>query len=214
MAFTDPPTVDGEASGRNAAHLRAALNISYVAAAWSLLAGVAAVVIGVRAASAALVGTGTDVLADMASSIVLVWRFHADLHGRHPGHRVEHRAHLVASLALLAVAVGVAVGAVIRLCGGQSASPDLAGLVVAATSVVVLPLLAVAKLRIAANVPSRALRTDALISLVGAATAAFSLLGLLATQTLHWPAADSVAALCIAVLAGVTGLVELRSRPS
>jgi len=87
-----------------------ALNISYVADIWSLLTGVVAVVIGARAGSTSLIGTGTDVLADMASSVVLVWRFHAELHGGRPSHTVESRAPLVASLALLVVAVGVAVG--------------------------------------------------------------------------------------------------------
>jgi len=60
-----------------------------------------------------------------------------------------------------------------------------AGIVVAAVSVVTLPALAVAKLRIAADVGSRALRTDALISLVGAATAALSLVGLAVTGLFH-----------------------------
>jgi len=194
--------------------MRNALNISYVAATWSLLTGVAAVVIGARAGSTSLIGTGTDVLADMASSVVLVWRFHSELHGGKPSHTVESRAHLVASLALLVVAVGVAVGAIVRLVTGQGASPMTAGIVVAAVSVVTLPVLAVAKLRIAADVGSRALRTDALISLVGAATAALSLVGLAATGLFHWTAADPVAALLIAALAGVTGVRELRQRAS
>jgi len=196
------------------AGLRAALNISWMAATWTLLAGIASVAIGVHASSTALVGTGTDVLADMLSSLVLIWRFRTELHGDQPGHQVEQHAHLVASLALLAVAVGVATGSIIKLVSGRGASPDAAGIAVAAASVVVLPVLAVAKLRVAAQVASRALRTDALISLVGTATAALSLLGLLATQTLHWSAADPVAALLIAVLAGATGVRELRSRSS
>ncbi|MCL2653741.1 MAG: cation transporter [Propionibacteriaceae bacterium] len=194
--------------------MRAALNVSYVAAVWSLLTGTAAAIIGVKAGSTSLVGTGTDVLADMASSIVLVWRFHAELHGGRPSHIVEKRAHLVASLALLIVAVGVAVGSIIRLVTGHGASPMMAGIIVAAVSVVTLPVLAVAKLRIAAAANSRALRTDALISLVGAATAALSLVGLGVTGLLHWTAADPIAALLIAVLAGTTGIRELRQRSS
>jgi len=192
--------------------LRAALNVSYVAVVWSILAGSVSVVVGVQAGSTALVGTGTDVLADMLSSVVLVWRFRAELHGRHPGHTAERHAHLVASLALLAVAVGVAAGAATRLASGEGATAEVAGVVVAAASVVVLPVLAVVKLRIAARVPSPALRTDALITLVGAATATLSLVGLLLTRALHWTAADPAAALAIAVLAAATGARELRNR--
>jgi divalent metal cation (Fe/Co/Zn/Cd) transporter len=202
---SDNEVVNGDA-------VRAALTISYVAVAWSLLAGAVSIVVGVRSSSTALIGTGTDVLADMLSSVVLVWRFRAELHGGRPGHDVERRAHLVASLALLAVAVGVAAGAVTHLVSGHGADPQVAGIVVAAVSVVVLPVLAVIKLRIARAVPSPALRTDALITLVGAATALLSLVGLVLTRTLHWSTADPAAALGIALLAGVTGGWELRHR--
>lgn len=189
---------------------RAALIISYVAVAWSLVAGAASIVIGTRSSSTALIGTGTDVLADMLSSVVLVWRFRVELSGGRPGHEVERHAHLVASLALLVVAVGVAAGAISHLVSGRGAESDVAGVTIATLSLVVLPVLAALKLRIAAAVPSPALRTDALITLVGAATALLSLVGLVLTRTLHWTAADPVAALGIAVLAAVTGGVELR----
>jgi divalent metal cation (Fe/Co/Zn/Cd) transporter len=188
------------------------LVISYVAVVWSVVAGAASVVVGVQSASTALIGTGMDVLADMLSSVVLVWRFRAELHGRHPAHKVERRAHVAASVALLAVAVGVTAGSVARLASGEGASPSVAAITVAAASVVVLPVLAVLKFQIAPRVPSRALRTDGLITLVGAATAGLSLIGLALTEWLNWSAADPVAALGIAALAGYTGIRELRER--
>ena len=55
--------------------------VSYAAVGWSIVAGTAAVIVGVQASSTALIGTGTDVLADMLSSVVLVWRFRAEVHG-------------------------------------------------------------------------------------------------------------------------------------
>lgn len=192
--------------------LRAALRISYVAVAWTLVAGSISIVVGARSASTALIGTGTDVLADMISSVVLVWRFRAELHGGRPGHAVERRAHLIASLALLIVGVGIAAASIARLASGDAASAGLAAVAVAAASVLVLPVLALVKLRTAPTVPSPALRTDALITLVGATTAALTLVGLLATRLLHWSAADPVAALLIAALAVGTGVRELRSR--
>ena len=168
--------------------------------------------IGVQASSTALIGTGTDVLADMVSSVVLVWRFRAELHGGHPSHAVERRAHLVASIALIAVAIGITAGSFARLATGTGASPEVAAVAIAAASLAVLPVLAVTKLRIAQRAPSPALRTDAMITLVGAATAALTLVGLVLTEALNWTAADPSAAFGIAVLAGVTGVRELRSR--
>ena len=193
-------------------HLRAALRISYASVAWSVLAGTASVVVGLRSSSTALVGTGTDLIADLVSSLVLVWRFRVELRGGRPGHEVERRAHLVAALALLVVAAGVAAGSIERLAAGRGASPDAVGVAVAAASVVVLPVLAIGKRRIAAAIPSPALRTDATITLVGAATAALSLVGLVLTDAFTWTAADPAAALGIAVLAGAAGIRELLAR--
>jgi divalent metal cation (Fe/Co/Zn/Cd) transporter len=110
------------------------------------------------------------------------------------------------------VAAGVAAGSVAHLASGEGASPNALGLAAAAASVVVLPALAGGKLRIARAVPSPALRTDAMITLVGAATALLSLVGLVLTNAFDWTAADPAAALAIAVLAAFMGVRELRDR--
>lgn len=193
-------------------HLRRALAVSYASVAWGIVVGTASVVIGVRSSSTALVGTGTDLIADLVSSLVLVWRFRVELHGGRPGHEVERRAHLVAALALLAVAGGVAASAVIRLVSGDGASPDAAAIAIASVSIAVLPALAVIKVRIARVLPSPALRTDAAITIVGATTALLSLIGLVLTEAVGWTAADPAAALGIALLAGAAGIRELRTR--
>lgn len=192
--------------------LRAALRISYASVAWSIAAGSVSIAVGLSSSSTALVGTGTDLIADLVSSIVLVWRFRVELHGGRPGHEVERRAHLVAALALIAVALGVATASIARLVSGHGASPSAVSVAVAAASVVVLPVLAIGKRRIAAAIPSPALRTDAVITFVGAATAGLSLVGLVLTEAFDWTAADPAAALGIALLAAIAGIDELRDR--
>lgn len=191
--------------------IRHALVLCYASVGWSAIAGSASVIAGIQAGSTALVGTGADVLADLISSVVLAWRFHAELHGGRVAHEVDRRAHQVAAGALLAVAVGLAAASATRLAEGHGASAQVAGIVIAAVSLVVLPLFVVAKYRIAGAVGSPALRTDGAVTMVGAATAALTLLGLLLTRTLGWSAADPAAALGIALLAGSTGWRELRS---
>jgi divalent metal cation (Fe/Co/Zn/Cd) transporter len=148
----------------------------------------------------------------MVSSVALVWRFRLELHGGRPGHVAERRAHLIAACALLLVAVGVTIGSVLHLVSGKGASTTVAAVAVAAAQLAVLPVLAVRKRRIAATINSGALRTDAAVTLVGAATAALSLIGLVLTETVHWESADPIAALGIAALAAFTGLRELAGR--
>lgn len=186
------------------------MRISYAAVGWSFLAGVASIVIGAQANSTALIGTGADVLADLMSSLVLIWRFREELRGHHASHLLERRAHRVASVALILVAVGIAVTAIVRLASGEGASPEAAAIAVAAASVVVLPLFAVLKYRIAANVPSGALRMDGHITLVGATMAAITLVGLVLTSVLGWSAADPIAALGVALAAAIAGGQGLR----
>jgi len=191
--------------------VRRALLLSYASVAWSAVAGTASVVAGVQAGSTALVGTGADVLADLISSVVLVWRFRAELHGARVGEDVDKRAHRVAALALLAVAAGVAAASVIKLAEGHGASAQLGGIVIAAVSVVVLPGFVLAKLRVGRDVGSPALRTDGAVTLVGACTAALSLLGLLLTKSLGWSGTSIYNAASFALHAGVTGWRELRA---
>jgi divalent metal cation (Fe/Co/Zn/Cd) transporter len=184
--------------------LRAALRISWLTIAWSTVSGVISVVLGVAAGSLALVGSGASVLVDVSSSVVLVWRF------RHPhGHgAAEHRAQRVAALALLTLGCLLGLSSVYRLSTGGAAHPNAATIAIAVAAVVILPLLAARKYVIAPRVPSRALTTDAHITLVGAATALLTLVGLALTNAGH-PAADAAAALTIALCAAVVAYREL-----
>lgn len=191
--------------------LHAALLVSYFSAVWGVIGGGLSIVAGIAAHSTALVGTGADVVADLLSTIVLIWRFRVELGGHHAPHEVERRAQTVASTCLLVVAVGLTVAAAVRLTTDDGAEPSALSVVVAAASLVVLPLLAWAKYRAAAAVSSRALHTDGHISLLGGTTAALSLVGLITTSAFGWTAADPVAAIVVAVIAAITGGSGLRA---
>lgn len=183
--------------------------MSYAAIGWTLVSGVAGIVVGVSAGSTALVGTSADVLADMASSAVLVWRFRAELAGHPIGIRAEHIAERVAASALTLVAVGIAIAAILRLSSGEAAEESSIGLAIAIASIAILPLFAVAKYRLAAAVPSPALRMDGHITLVGAGMAAITLIGLALTGAYGWAWADPSAALVVAALALAVGVRTL-----
>jgi divalent metal cation (Fe/Co/Zn/Cd) transporter len=189
--------------------VRQALHLSYAAIVWTLVTGVVGVVVGISAASTALVGTSADVLADMASSAVLVWRFRAELGGHPVGIKAEHIAERVAAAALTLVAIGIAVAATLRLVSGEAAEESSLSLVIAIAAIVVLPMFAIAKYRLAAAIPSPALRMDGHITLVGAGMAAITLAGLALTSAYGWAWADPSAALVVAALALAIGLRSL-----
>lgn len=187
--------------------IRAALRITWISIAWSVAGGTASITSGVLAGSLSLLGSGASVLIDLTSSLVLVWRFRQ--HEQHP--RAERLAHLVAAIALVWLAASLALASAVRLATGAKAEPTVASLVIAAVSVLALPAIAVRKYRVAPHVPSPALRADAHITAIGAATALLALAGLGLTDA-GIDAADSIAAAVIAAVAGWLGVTELRGR--
>lgn len=185
--------------------LRAALRISWLSILWSAVIGTASVGFGVVASSLALTGSGASLLIDLTSSAVLVWRFRR--HEAHPS--AERLAHRVAALALLLLAVSLVVASVIRLATGGRAHADDVSVIIALASVVGLPPIAWRKYAVARRVPSHALRTDAHITLLGAATALLTVAGLVLTRA-GMPAADPAAALLVALCGIVIAVRELR----
>lgn len=183
----------------------AALRITWISIAWSVAGGTASIILGILAGSLSLVGSGGSVLIDLTSSLVLVWRFRQ--HEDHP--HAEHLAHLVAAVALICLAISLTVASAIRLATGAAAEPTTASLLIAAVSVLALPVIAAQKYRVAPKVPSKALRADAHITAIGAATALLALAGLGLTEA-GLDAADSIAAVVIAAVAAWLGAQELR----
>jgi divalent metal cation (Fe/Co/Zn/Cd) transporter len=90
------------------------------------------------------------------------------------------------------------VAAVAALANHSHPGHTAVGVALTAASVLVLPVLAQAKLRLAKQLESSALRGDGVLSLAGAALAAATLVSLLVESAFGWWWADAVAALLIA----------------
>jgi divalent metal cation (Fe/Co/Zn/Cd) transporter len=176
---------------------RDALRVSYATVVWSGVQGAGAVVEGLHTKSLALVGVGVSLALDVGSSCVLIWRFR-----KTDGHQAAERiAAKVARVSLAVVAVGLIIGAVQRLATGSGPTVSALSIGLAIAGVLVLPVLARWKYRVALRVGSGALRTDAHITAVGAAMSAVTVVGLAVTGLFDWWWADSVAAILVAGLA-------------
>jgi divalent metal cation (Fe/Co/Zn/Cd) transporter len=191
--------------------LEAALAISWLTVTWSTCTGLASAAEGLRSHNLSLAGLGVTVLIDVLSSAVLIWRFRHERAGG-VGDRAERLAHRVASIALVAFGLVLAVQAVRHLADHARPASSGAGVALAAAGLLVQPLLARRKYRVADAVGSGALRADAHITMVGAAIAGVTLVGLAARALVGWWWADAVAALVLAAVAGRQGLGGLRHR--
>jgi len=115
-----------------------------------------------------------------------------------PPERIEHGetvVHRFVGWTFLALAAYVTVKSGLLLWGGQPPGQSLAGIVLAIAALIVMTLLARAKLRVAEIMGSRALRAEAKESLACMYLAAALLFGLAAHAAFGWWWADPAAAL-------------------
>ena len=166
--------------------------------AWAVLAGATALIVGVMVGSVALIGFGGDSIVDGGASAVLVWRFSAERSASSHADIVERRAARLVGAILVLIGVYLAVASLIALANHSQPEQTALGVALTAASIVVLPVLAQAKLRLAAQLTSSALHGDGVLSLAGAALATATLVSLLVDSAFGWWWADAVAALLIA----------------
>jgi divalent metal cation (Fe/Co/Zn/Cd) transporter len=180
--------------------LAAAMRWSALSLAWAGLVGAAAVAAGLAAASVALVGFGANSLLDGSASAVLVHRFRHEHLGRGEADAVERLAGYVVGAAMVGVAIYLGASSISALATHSEPSRSGLGIGLASASVLVFPVLARAKLRLATPLGSTALRGDGVLSLAGAVLAGATLVSLLLDAALDWWWADAVAALLIAAI--------------
>jgi divalent metal cation (Fe/Co/Zn/Cd) transporter len=147
-----------------------------------------------------LVGFGLDSVIEVWASLILTWRLAAE---RRSGctQATDRRATRAVAVSFLALALYVAADATRRLVDGARPETTIIGIVLTAVSLLVMPLLARAKRRVAPALGSRAQEAEADQTRLCAYMSAVVLVGLLANSVLDWWWADPVAALGIAALA-------------
>jgi divalent metal cation (Fe/Co/Zn/Cd) transporter len=179
-------------------HVSLAIRWCGISVTWAAIVGATAVIAGLVAGAVALVGFGADSITDGAASAVLVWRFRRERSGRSDLEVIEGRAARAVGAILIAIGLYVGVSALAALANHSAPERTTVGIALSAASILVLPVLARAKLRLAGTLASSALRGDAILSLAGAALAALTLLSLALNAGLGWWWSDAAAALLIA----------------
>ncbi|WP_299957689.1 cation transporter [uncultured Modestobacter sp.] len=167
-----------------------------VTIAYNLVEAVVALSAGTRADSSALIGFGLDSLVEVSSALAVAWQFS----GRDPEAR-ERVALRVIATAFFALAALVAVDAVRALLGAAEPAHSGVGLVLAAVSLVVMPVLSAAQRRAGRAIGSASAVADSRQTLLCTYLSAVLLVGLAANSLLGWWWADPLAALVIAAVA-------------
>jgi divalent metal cation (Fe/Co/Zn/Cd) transporter len=172
--------------------------LAWLGIGWHGIEAAIAIAAGVVAGSIALVGFGADSLIESAAGFILLWRFASSRSG---SDRAEERAQRLIALTFYLLAAYVAVEAVRSLVEGHHAEVSWIGIALAAFTLVTMPMLAVAKTRVAERLGSSATKAEGRQNMVCAYLSAALLIGLSANALGGWWWADPAAALVIAGVA-------------
>jgi divalent metal cation (Fe/Co/Zn/Cd) transporter len=172
--------------------------LSWASLAYMALEGLVAVAAGIVAGSIALVGFGIDSAIEGFASVVIVWRFTGS---RTLSHAAEGRAQKLVAVQFFILAPYVAFEAVRTLITGEHPEESVVGIVLAATSLVVMPLLGRAKQQIGIRIDSSATASEGKQNLLCAYLAGALLVGLLGNALFGAWWLDPLVALLIASVA-------------
>jgi divalent metal cation (Fe/Co/Zn/Cd) transporter len=186
---------------------RKARILSWVSLVWMSLEGAVALTAGILAGSIALIGFGIDSFIEGVASVVIIWRFTGS---RLRSGEAERRAQKLVAIQFFILAPYVAYEAVRHLAGAEHAEVSILGMVLTATSVVGMPLLGVAKQRVAQRLGSQATHGEGTQNLLCAYLAGAVFLGLAANALFGAWWLDPIAALVIAGVAVREGLETWR----
>ncbi len=172
--------------------------LSWASLGYMALEGAVAIIAGIVAGSIALIGFGIDSAIEGFASVVIVWRFTGS---RTLSHQAEERAQKLVAIQFFILAPYVAVEATRSLINGSHPEESMVGIALAASSMVVMPLLGRAKQRIGSRIGSSATASEGKQNLLCAYLAAALLVGLLGNALFGAWWLDAIVALFIAVVA-------------
>ncbi len=182
--------------------------LEYLTVGWNVTEAAVAIGAGLAVSSIALVGFGVDSVIESLSAGVLLWRLHG-----HPADAARERQALkLVGGSFLALAAYVGFDAVKSLLMREPPEASLVGILLAVASLIVMPLLARAKRRVAARLQSQALAADSRQTSLCAYLSAILLGGLVLNAWQGWWWADPVAALVMVPIILREGIDALRGK--
>jgi divalent metal cation (Fe/Co/Zn/Cd) transporter len=189
--------------------VRRGLWLNYLTIGYNTVEAVVALAAGLVAGSVALVGFGVDSVIEVSASVVAQWRLRADLDPARR-ERVEYLAVRIIGGTFLALAAYVAYDSATTLVKREEPDGSMVGVVLLSLSVIVMPLLARAKRRVAGELGSSALTADATQTSLCAYLSVIALAGVALNTLLGWWWADPAAALAMVPIILQEGLEGLR----
>ena len=185
--------------------------LEYFTIGYNSLEGLIAIGAGVLAGSIALVGFGFDSLIEVTSGAVLLWRLYADVDEARR-ERVEAISLRLVGICFIVLALYVTQDSIRSLLKREAPDESLIGIILAAVSMIVMPLLVRAKRKVARSINSGALMADSKQTELCTYLSAILLGGLMLNALLVWWWADPLAALIMVPIIAQEGVEAMRGK--
>jgi divalent metal cation (Fe/Co/Zn/Cd) transporter len=170
---------------------------------YNLAEAAAALTAGAMAASTALIGFGLDSVIEVSSAAAVAWQFSARNQTVRQGR--EKTVLRITAIAFFALALYVVLSSVRALAGDVSARQSTPGIILAALSLAVMPVLSAAQRGTGRELGSASAVADSKQTLLCTYLSAVLLAGLVLNAVLGWSWADPSAALVVAAMAAKEG---------
>jgi divalent metal cation (Fe/Co/Zn/Cd) transporter len=191
--------------------VRRGLHLEYFTLGYNCIEAAVALASGVVASSIALIGFGIDSLIECSSGLTMLWRLRAD-HDTARREAIERRAQRLIGLSFGALAGYIGYEAIETLLRREAPERSLPGIVLAVASLLIMPLLARAKRRVAHELNSAAMAADSKQTALCSYLSAILLTGLLLNWIWGWWWADPVAGLVMTPIIAREGLSAWRGQ--
>ena len=188
-----------------------ALLLSYFTVGYNIIEGLVSIWAGSMAGSIALVGFGLDSFVESLSGGVMIWRF--SQHGKiseEAEEKIEGKAAKLVGYTFFILAAYVLFESLKKLLSREIPQPSLFGIIIAVVSLIVMPVLFLAKYRLGRKIGSKSLIADSKQTLACVFLSASLLIGLGLNYLFGFWQADPIVGLIVVVFLVREGIETLQ----
>jgi divalent metal cation (Fe/Co/Zn/Cd) transporter len=178
-------------------HNKRALILSWITVGYNIIEGLVSIAFALTAGSIALIGFGLDSFIESLSGSVMIWRFGQTKLSDEQEEAIEKKAAKYVAYTFFILAAYIAFEAIKDLVLMQAPEKSLPGIIIAIVSIIIMPLLFLAKRQTGKKLLSRSLIADSKQTLICLFLSIALLVGLTLNYAFNFWWADPLASLVI-----------------
>jgi divalent metal cation (Fe/Co/Zn/Cd) transporter len=141
-------------------HLKA-LRLSYFTIGYNIIECVVSIIAGFFAGSTALLGFGSDSLVESLSGTIMIWRFRKyGIISKVEEDKIEKKATFLVGITFFIFGLYILYESIRKLVVSEKPEPSIVGIMIAITSIIVMPLLFYTKYSTGKSLGSKSLVAD------------------------------------------------------